>query len=230
MTFIVATNVVASRLPERRLTGTPHAHANLVIVNWSAQKPLSQPRWTFCAPMAAISEFAGGMSLQVVSERLRHHYVGTFVYRHDQRSFLLRNFPRISLSTKQRISDRPNINKKYWGIQVLLINQDLSSPPFTFPTPLPCPVPDIAMIVLNCGTEEYLTSMQGCRFAFKYNYWLYLYWQIDRCCTQYYIVRKFKEMLRSKPNYCQTPVLCLGLGVDFTFAWDNNNKNNDKKW
>ena len=108
----------------------------------------------------------------------------------------------------------------------MLINQDLSSPPFTFPTPLPCPVPDIAMIVLNCGTEEYLTSMQGCRFAFKYNYWLYLYWQIDRCCTQYYIVRKFKEMLRSKPNYCQTPVLCLGLGVDFTFAWDNHNNHN----
>ena len=26
--------------------------------------------------------------------------------------------------------------------------------------------------------------------------------------------------------YCQTPVLGLGLGVDFTFAWDNNN---DKK-
>ena len=29
-------------------------------------------------------------------------------------------------------------------------------------------------------------------------------------------------------NYCQTPVLDLGLGVDFTFAWDNhkNHKNN----
>ena len=27
MTFIVATNVIASRLPERRLTGMPHAHA-----------------------------------------------------------------------------------------------------------------------------------------------------------------------------------------------------------
>ena len=27
---------------------------------------------------------------------------------------------------------------------------------------------------------------------------------------------------------CQTPVLDLGLGVDFTFAWDNNsNDNND---
>ena len=23
--------------------------------------------------------------------------------------------------------------------------------------------------------------------------------------------------------FCQTPVLGLGLGVDFTFAWDNNN-------
>ena len=31
-------------------------------------------------------------------------------------------------------------------------------------------------------------------------------------------------------NFCQTPVLGLGLGVDFTFAWDNidNNDNNDK--
>ena len=32
--------------------------------------------------------------------------------------------------------------------------------------------------------------------------------------------------------FCQTPVLGLGLGVDFTFAWDNdnndNNDNNDK--
>ena len=28
--------------------------------------------------------------------------------------------------------------------------------------------------------------------------------------------------------YCQTPVLGLGLGVDFTFTWDNNeNDNND---
>ena len=30
-------------------------------------------------------------------------------------------------------------------------------------------------------------------------------------------------------SYCQTPVLGLGLGVDFTFAWDNkNNHKNDK--
>ena len=28
MTFIVATNVIASRPPERRLTGTPNARAN----------------------------------------------------------------------------------------------------------------------------------------------------------------------------------------------------------
>ena len=28
-------------------------------------------------------------------------------------------------------------------------------------------------------------------------------------------------------NFCQTPVLDIGLGVDFTFAWDNNDKNND---
>ena len=27
--------------------------------------------------------------------------------------------------------------------------------------------------------------------------------------------------------YCQTPVFGLGLGVDFTFAWDNHNHKND---
>ena len=31
MTFIVATNVVASRPPERRPTGTPHARANFLM-------------------------------------------------------------------------------------------------------------------------------------------------------------------------------------------------------
>ena len=30
MTFIVATNVVASRPPERRRTGTPYAHAKIM--------------------------------------------------------------------------------------------------------------------------------------------------------------------------------------------------------
>ena len=29
-------------------------------------------------------------------------------------------------------------------------------------------------------------------------------------------------------NFCQTPVLGLGLGVDFTFAWDNHDNNNHK--
>ena len=28
--------------------------------------------------------------------------------------------------------------------------------------------------------------------------------------------------------YCKTPVLGLGLGVDFTFVWDNKNDNNKK--
>ena len=28
-------------------------------------------------------------------------------------------------------------------------------------------------------------------------------------------------------NFCQTPVLGLGLGVDFTVAWDNNNNNDN---
>ena len=31
----------------------------------------------------------------------------------------------------------------------------------------------------------------------------------------------------AKTLYCQTPVLGLGLGVDFTFAGDNNNDKND---
>ena len=34
MTFIVATNVVASRPPERRPTGTPHARANIFSINY----------------------------------------------------------------------------------------------------------------------------------------------------------------------------------------------------
>ena len=29
-------------------------------------------------------------------------------------------------------------------------------------------------------------------------------------------------------GFCQPPVLGLGLGVDFTFVWDNKNNNNDK--
>ena len=32
MLFLVAITVVASRPPERRLTGTPHAHANIVLI------------------------------------------------------------------------------------------------------------------------------------------------------------------------------------------------------
>ena len=32
MQFIMATNIVASQLPERRLTGTPHTRANLGLV------------------------------------------------------------------------------------------------------------------------------------------------------------------------------------------------------
>ena len=28
-------------------------------------------------------------------------------------------------------------------------------------------------------------------------------------------------------TFCQTPVLGLGLGVDFTFAWDNHNNHNN---
>ena len=37
MTFIVATNVVASRTPERRPTGMPHSRANYSYSSWSRQ-------------------------------------------------------------------------------------------------------------------------------------------------------------------------------------------------
>ena len=39
-----------------------------------------------------------------------------------------------------------------------------------------------------------------------------------------------KQALYATPAwacFCQTPVLGLGLGVDFTFAWDNHNNHND---
>ena len=42
MTFIVATNVIASRPPERRSTGTPHARANYkqISTQWTINGPL----------------------------------------------------------------------------------------------------------------------------------------------------------------------------------------------
>ena len=47
MTFIVATNVIASRPPERRPTGTPHAHAKTQywnpILNSLFIKPFIEP-------------------------------------------------------------------------------------------------------------------------------------------------------------------------------------------
>ena len=36
------------------------------------------------------------------------------------------------------------------------------------------------------------------------------------------------EVQNFSEGFCQTPVIGLGLGVVFTFAWDNNDKNNDK--
>ena len=44
MTFIVATNVIASRPPERRPTGTPHARANI-----------SHPLGFFCGKITALT-------------------------------------------------------------------------------------------------------------------------------------------------------------------------------
>ena len=41
MTFIVATNVIASRPPERRSTGTPHARANVSNTKESLGKPIN---------------------------------------------------------------------------------------------------------------------------------------------------------------------------------------------
>ena len=38
MTFIVATNVIASRPPERRPTRTPHARANKKRLSYSERK------------------------------------------------------------------------------------------------------------------------------------------------------------------------------------------------
>ena len=35
--------------------------------------------------------------------------------------------------------------------------------------------------------------------------------------------------LQAKHLYYQTPVLGLGLGVDFTFAWDNRMRNFDSE-
>ena len=42
-------------------------------------------------------------------------------------------------------------------------------------------------------------------------------------------VAPFREEDHVSQYFCQTPVVGLGLGVDFTFAWDNNdyNGNND---
>ena len=41
-------------------------------------------------------------------------------------------------------------------------------------------------------------------------------------------MESFLVTYSGKNCYCQTPVLGLGLGVDFTFAWDNHNNHNDK--
>jgi len=40
MTFIVATNVIASRPPERRPTGTPHARAKNIVISDIGSPPL----------------------------------------------------------------------------------------------------------------------------------------------------------------------------------------------
>ena len=45
MSFLVANNVIASRPPERRLTGTPHAHAKRLIVSCEKGYLLSSFSW-----------------------------------------------------------------------------------------------------------------------------------------------------------------------------------------
>ena len=51
MTFMVATNVIASRPPERRPTGTPHARANLVLPHSPKLKRYSE---TFCHKVLSV--------------------------------------------------------------------------------------------------------------------------------------------------------------------------------
>ena len=51
MTFIVATKVIASRPPERRPTGTPHARANLVLPHSPKLKRYSE---TFCHKLLSV--------------------------------------------------------------------------------------------------------------------------------------------------------------------------------
>ena len=36
------------------------------------------------------------------------------------------------------------------------------------------------------------------------------------------------ELLTNETNFCQTPVIGLGLGVEFTFAGDNHNHKNHR--
>ena len=55
----------------------------LAKVAQNAQKPsgrhLSRPSWTFCGPLAAIFDFAGGAALQAVSECPRRRQAGIFL-------------------------------------------------------------------------------------------------------------------------------------------------------
>ena len=48
MTFIVATNVIASRPPERRPTGTPHARADYLPLIFAGVRRVS--RFTMAGP------------------------------------------------------------------------------------------------------------------------------------------------------------------------------------
>ena len=47
--------------------------------------------------------------------------------------------------------------------------------------------------------------------------------------SDHLILRKHQKCVENTQNgnFCQTPLLGLGLGVYFTFVWDNND-NNDK--
>ena len=56
-----------------------------------------------------------------------------------------------------------------------------------------------------------------------------MYSLANRCdyCWRYfgdkYILERNNRRIYT--GFCQTPVLGLGLGVDYTFAWDNHNNN-----
>ena len=61
MSFLVATNVVASRPPERRPTGTPHARANILV---------AKAKFTHCVLSSTIEVTNNVIAEQIYEENL----------------------------------------------------------------------------------------------------------------------------------------------------------------